>query len=81
MAYPTNPSMRGKGGEAMAVLRDKRGKELRTLEDLVREIEHGAKKIVWRITTETGPYWVQAYWVRLAGGPIIRIDLKRAGVE
>ena len=73
MAYPTNPSMRGKGGEAMAVLRDKGERELRTLEDLIWEVERGARKIVTRM----GPYCVQVYRVQLAGGPVIRVDLKR----
>jgi hypothetical protein len=47
--------------------------DLRTIEDLVFEVEHGARKIV----TQLGPYAVQVYRVKLAGGPVIRVDLKR----
>ena len=49
--------------------------ELRTIEDLVFEVEHGARKII----TQLGPYAVQVYRVKLAGGPVIRIDLKKVG--
>jgi hypothetical protein len=49
--------------------------DLRTLEDLVYEVEHGARKIV----TQLGPYSVQVYRVKLAGGPVIRIDLRKVG--
>jgi hypothetical protein len=49
--------------------------DLRTLEDLVYEVEHGARKII----TQLGPYAVQVYRVELAGGPVIRIDLKKVG--
>jgi hypothetical protein len=51
--------------------------ELRTLEDLVYEVEHGARKIV----TQLGPYSVQVYRVEMTGGTVIRVDLKRTRRE
>jgi len=61
----------------MAVLKEGRGKELRTLEDLIWEVEHGARKIVTRM----GPYCVQVYRVHLAGGSVVRVDLRREEVR
>jgi hypothetical protein len=51
--------------------------DLRTLEDLVYEVEHGARKIV----TQLGPYSVQVYRVEMTGGTVIRVDLKRTRRE
>jgi len=59
----------------MAVLTPKEKPELRTLEDLIHEVEAGARKI----ETRMGPYRVSVYRVRLQGGPVIRVDLRRMG--
>jgi len=52
-------------------------KELRTLEDLVWQVEHEARMV----ETRMGPYRVKAYRVRLVGGPVVRIDLRREEVR
>jgi hypothetical protein len=66
---PTNPPV-GKKEVRLVV-------ELRTLEDLIWEVERGARKII----TQLGPYAVQVYRVKLAGGPVIRVDLRRTRRE
>ena len=47
--------------------------ELANLVELVWQVEHGMEKVETRL----GPYRVQAYRVDLAGGPVIRLDLRR----
>jgi hypothetical protein len=70
---PTNLFPGGREGEKEV----KAMVELRTIEDLVFEVEHGARKII----TQLGPYAVQVYRVKLAGGAVIRVDLKRTRRE
>jgi len=65
--------MGGKGGEAMTELR----LMLRTLEDLVRQVERDARMV----EVHVGPYRVKIYRVEMASGPIIRIDLRREEVR
>jgi len=49
--------------------------QLRILESAIYEVETGVRKIETRVE----PYNVQVYRVKLAGGPVIRIDLKKVG--
>ena len=72
MAYPTNPGKGKRERRAMDWTPDDE-EELANLVELVWQVEHGMEKVETRL----GPYRVQAYRVDLAGGPVIRLDLRR----